>query len=125
MLKVKKERQLPDVPRPCDVFDLIGGTSTGGLIAILLGRLQLTVSEAQEEYAVLSERIFGKKKGSGHHGQYSAAVFEKEVQKVVVKYGHRAGAADTELKLLDQRSQPTGCRVCVYLIPHPAPNVVG
>jgi patatin-like phospholipase/acyl hydrolase len=27
--------------RPCDYFDLICGTGTGGLIAIMLGRLQL------------------------------------------------------------------------------------
>jgi patatin-like phospholipase/acyl hydrolase len=27
--------------RPCDVFDLICGTSTGGLIALMLGRLQM------------------------------------------------------------------------------------
>lgn len=25
--------------RPCDVFHMIGGTSTGGIIAIMLGRL--------------------------------------------------------------------------------------
>jgi patatin-like phospholipase/acyl hydrolase len=27
--------------RPCDFFDLICGTSTGGLIALMLGRLQM------------------------------------------------------------------------------------
>jgi patatin-like phospholipase/acyl hydrolase len=27
--------------RPCEVFDLICGTSTGGLIAIMLGRLEM------------------------------------------------------------------------------------
>lgn len=32
--------------RPCDYFDFICGTSTGGLIAILLGRLRFTVQEA-------------------------------------------------------------------------------
>jgi len=26
-------------PKPCEVFDLIVGTSTGGLLAIMLGRL--------------------------------------------------------------------------------------
>jgi patatin-like phospholipase/acyl hydrolase len=27
--------------RPCDVFDMICGTSTGGLIALMLGRLEM------------------------------------------------------------------------------------
>jgi patatin-like phospholipase/acyl hydrolase len=31
--------------RPCDVFDLICGTSTGGLIAIMLGRLKMVCFE--------------------------------------------------------------------------------
>lgn len=29
--------------RPCDYFDLICGAGTGGLIAIMLGRLQLVI----------------------------------------------------------------------------------
>ena len=35
----------PNEPRsnvgPCDVFDMICGTSTGGLIALMLGRLEM------------------------------------------------------------------------------------
>jgi patatin-like phospholipase/acyl hydrolase len=31
----------PTSLRPCEVFDLICGTSTGGLIALLLGRLEM------------------------------------------------------------------------------------
>ena len=32
------------VPLPCEYFDLICGTSTGGLIAIMLGRLRMVRS---------------------------------------------------------------------------------
>ena len=33
-----------ETPKPCDYFDLIGGTSTGGLIAIMLGLLGMVNS---------------------------------------------------------------------------------
>ena len=35
-----------DPPRPCDCFDLIAGEGTGGLIAIMLGRLQMHLNQA-------------------------------------------------------------------------------
>ena len=30
--RLQREKQLSDLPRPCDVFDLAGGTSTGGYV---------------------------------------------------------------------------------------------
>ncbi|KAF2149315.1 phospholipase, patatin family protein [Myriangium duriaei CBS 260.36] len=36
--------------KPCDVFDVIGGTSTGGLIAIMLGRLEMDIDECMRAY---------------------------------------------------------------------------
>jgi len=36
---IKHKEGLQETPRPCQHFDLIGGTSTGGLIALMLGRL--------------------------------------------------------------------------------------
>ena len=47
-------------PLPCDYFDMIAGTSTGGLIAIMLGRLHMSVDECIAEYKTLSPRIFTK-----------------------------------------------------------------
>ncbi|KAF8550170.1 FabD/lysophospholipase-like protein [Imleria badia] len=44
--------------RPCDVFDLICGTAAGGLIAILLGRLEMTCDEAIRAYDFLEVAIF-------------------------------------------------------------------
>ena len=45
---------------PCHYFDYIGGTSTGGLIAIMLGRLRLPVDEAIEQYKRLSSDVYAK-----------------------------------------------------------------
>lgn len=39
---------------------MIGGTSTGGLIALMLGRLGMPVDEAIEAYLDLSPKIFTK-----------------------------------------------------------------
>ncbi|CAK7206341.1 hypothetical protein SEUCBS139899_009130, partial [Sporothrix eucalyptigena] len=49
-------------PKPCEYFDMIGGTSTGGLIAIMLGRLQMTVNECIEAYTSLSDKVFERKR---------------------------------------------------------------
>ncbi|KAH8926543.1 FabD/lysophospholipase-like protein [Atractiella rhizophila] len=44
--------------RPCDYFDLMCGTSTGGLIAIMLGRLGMTTRQCIQVYEELAQRIF-------------------------------------------------------------------
>ncbi|KAH4943496.1 hypothetical protein HBI79_018870 [Parastagonospora nodorum] len=44
--------------KPCDYFDLIGGTSTGGIIAILLSRLRLDCKQCISIYSKLAEQIF-------------------------------------------------------------------
>lgn len=48
-------------PKPCDYFDMISGTSTGGLIAIMLGRLCMTVDECIDAYTSLSDKVFEKR----------------------------------------------------------------
>ena len=39
MEEIERQTNAPVTPLPCQYFDLIGGTSTGGLIALMLGRL--------------------------------------------------------------------------------------
>jgi patatin-like phospholipase/acyl hydrolase len=50
MENVSRERGLPEteMPKPSEHFDLIGGTSTGGLIAIMLGLLGMVTSILKE-----------------------------------------------------------------------------
>ncbi|KAE8445384.1 hypothetical protein EG329_013507 [Mollisiaceae sp. DMI_Dod_QoI] len=51
----------PEVVKPHDIFDLVAGTSTGGLIAVMLGKLGMTVEQCIDAYRRLSATIFGKK----------------------------------------------------------------
>ncbi|TGJ80541.1 hypothetical protein E0Z10_g8223 [Xylaria hypoxylon] len=46
------------VPKPCDYFDLIVGTGTGGLIAIMLGRLRLDLEQCKELYVEMTRMVF-------------------------------------------------------------------
>ena len=73
----KEEIYLADEPKPCDVFDLIVGTSTGGLIAIMLGRLHMTIDECIEQYEILGQKVFGKTQWAGHTGKFAKGMLNK------------------------------------------------
>lgn len=47
-----------EIPKPCDHFDLIVGTGTGGLIAIMLGRLRLDLETCKELYVRMTRVVF-------------------------------------------------------------------
>lgn len=47
-----------EIPRPCNHFDLIAGTGTGGLIAIMLGRLRLDLDTCKDLYVRMTRRVF-------------------------------------------------------------------
>lgn len=50
--------QRHEIPKPCDHFDLIGGTGTGGLIAIMLGRLRMDIETCKDVYVRMTRRVF-------------------------------------------------------------------
>ncbi|KKF94991.1 Vegetative incompatibility protein HET-E-1 [Ceratocystis platani] len=58
MENIQKSEDLSELPRPCDRFDFIGGTGTGGIIAIMLGRLKMSIARSIEEYKSLASEIF-------------------------------------------------------------------
>ena len=80
--------------KPCEYFDMIGGTSTGGIIAIMLGRLEMTVDECIDAYTSLSDKVFEKKrhrvKINGQlQGRFDAAELEKTIKQILRDRGHK------------------------------------
>lgn len=47
-----------EIPKPCDHFDLIVGTGTGGLIALMLGRLRLSIDTCKDVYVRMTKKVF-------------------------------------------------------------------
>lgn len=90
-----RPRDNNDLPLPCDYFDLIGGTSTGGIISILLGRLRLDVRDCIKIYSKMSAIIFkkdhsikiGAVKIPTGPNRFSAAVLESAVKNALKEYG--------------------------------------
>ncbi|KAJ7888011.1 hypothetical protein B0H13DRAFT_2277448 [Mycena leptocephala] len=108
MWKLKVAEDLPDVPRPCDYFDLIGGTSTGGLIALMLGRLRMSVKDAVKAYGELSKEVFSDVKSQGSNGRFKASKLEKSIKGIV---GAHSASHDPEEGMEDTRENP--CKTSV------------
>ena len=60
MLQVRIQSKLNYTPEPRNCFDYICGTSSGGLIAILLGRLGKTLQESEDAFRNLGTEIFAE-----------------------------------------------------------------
>ncbi|KAK1948759.1 phospholipase, patatin family protein, partial [Colletotrichum sublineola] len=81
----RKRTKLPSV-KPCGIFDMIGGTSTGGLIAIMLGHLEMDVDECIAAYTKLIQEVFGERlhrSSVGMTGRIQARFDSKKLQDAV------------------------------------------
>lgn len=69
---------------PCHYFDFMYGTSTGGLIATMLGRLRMTTTECLELYRTVGNELFGRRKSNiPLVTKYYHEPLEKAVQDIV------------------------------------------
>lgn len=69
---------------PCHYFDFMYGTSTGGLIATILGRLRMTVPEALELYRKVGDDLFGVRRSRVPlRTKYYHEPLEKAVREIV------------------------------------------
>ena len=75
------------IPKPCDYFDLIVGSGTGGLIALMLGRLRLDLETCKELYVRLTRRVFETDKTFAgipyRHTLFKASKLEEVIRECV------------------------------------------
>ena len=116
MTQLNQAREAVSIPRvkPCEVFDLIGGTGTGGyvseslfpefsnmnsLIAIMLGRLQMEIDECIEVYNKLMKAVFEEKSSRvpvGWKGKLKAQFDSDKLQSAIEEVVQSNGASSTD-----------------------------
>ncbi|KAE8365962.1 acyl transferase/acyl hydrolase/lysophospholipase [Aspergillus caelatus] len=99
-------------PKPCDVFDMIAGTSTGGLCAIMLGRLEMSVDECIEAYNKFMNKIFN----------VAGSRFDAENIEAVIKEVMKEKLGDSEAPLLNEHGK---CKAFVLAVRQDAANSKG
>jgi len=114
MGRIYQKKRVQEIPLPCDQFDLIIGTSTGGLIALMLGRLRMPVNETIDAYEALSKDVFGKGKKWRLNPLSSAPRYSAENLKNAIY----TIAKDTPLVDPD----PNACRAAVVAVKQVAAN---
>ena len=58
MERIKERKGLAEAPLPADYFELAAGTSTGGIMGIMLFRLRMTAHDTIEQYNKIAEQVF-------------------------------------------------------------------
>lgn len=98
--RVQRRTGLNRMPLPSECFDVICGVGTGGIIALLLGRLKFGIDDAVEAYLSISRKVFGQAKGAlavlMGKTRYSASKLESAMQDVIQRAEKDGRASLTE-----------------------------
>ncbi|KAL9004625.1 MAG: hypothetical protein Q9188_002567 [Gyalolechia gomerana] len=84
------ERRADSTPYlPCHYFDFVAGNSTGGLIAIMLSRLRMTVDDCITEYKTLCRKVFDTRRpfspGFAPWASYNYNVLETVIEEIIAR----------------------------------------
>ena len=87
---------------PGDLFALVAGTSTGGLIALMLGRFGMSVDDCITQYWTFSREIFGhySKRGKFSWGLLKERYDGTRLRNSVRKLAARKDTCDNESVLM-------------------------
>ncbi|KIM26166.1 hypothetical protein M408DRAFT_197100 [Serendipita vermifera MAFF 305830] len=94
-----------EIQRPRDVFNMIGGTGSGGFIAILLVILKLTADEALDVFAELSVKVLDV---PDLDVATRGAVLEDHVHGILEKH-----ELEREKRLVEINTRPEDCKLIV------------
>ncbi|KAG6807330.1 hypothetical protein H0H92_007981, partial [Tricholoma furcatifolium] len=91
MSQLKSLGKMESTPKPCEFFDVIGGAGTGGIIALMLGRLQMPIDVAIDKYVDFSRKVYSdvKKFKFGKSGpeKFRATTFVSEMKHILTSAG--------------------------------------
>lgn len=121
MDEANRENGTSKAKTPAECFKLAGGTSTGGLICIMLFRLSMSIDEAITAYKSLSQTLFQPSFISKYLGgayirtMFGLSWYEGSSLEHVVRDEVVAQGLDPNATLLDHSSVPgtEGCQVFV------------
>ena len=82
--------------KPVDYFHLAGGTSTGGIIAVMLFRLRMTPQQAIDAYMKVGADVFGTKVKGGA-ASFPAEPLLAAIDKITEQYGDKTQKGNAPL----------------------------
>ncbi|KAG6880092.1 hypothetical protein C0992_006366 [Termitomyces sp. T32_za158] len=83
MFRLMRLENLESLPKPCEYFDMIGGAGTGGVIALMLGRLRMPIDLAIEQYVLFCQKVFSDVKKSSLAEKFKATPFEDGMRDIL------------------------------------------
>ncbi|KAG6894141.1 hypothetical protein C0992_007375 [Termitomyces sp. T32_za158] len=88
MFRLMRLEDLDSLPKLCDYFDIIGGAGTGGVIALMLGRLRMPINLAIEKFVSFSKEVFSDvKKWKLGAEKFTATAFESSIRGILQSAG--------------------------------------